>query len=216
MLIFVYGQMIGLVRTYTRVIRVPVVEGEVVLDQRGQDWDLVLSIVVEDLLGKFGLVDIVPVAAQLLVYEALLRGGELALSDVGIAGSESAIELDVVASHRVIGIIQNGVKVLSRTADLASRGHGQVVWVAEGTVVDRVLQTSDSLTTEDIVHRAVLHLKDNHIFNLALQVADRSRGVSPRLVSLGGSSGDCCREGQQTKKGSEIHIESVRLYSRPR
>lgn len=77
----------------------PVVEGQVVLHQGSEDWNLILSIVIDDLLGELGLVDIVTVAAQLLVDEALLVGNEFSRGNVLITRSKSAIKLDVVSGN---------------------------------------------------------------------------------------------------------------------
>lgn len=91
--------------TYARVIRVPVVECEVVLHQARQHWYLLLGVIVKDLHRELSLVDIVPVQTQLLVHETLLGRSQLSASDVGIVGDEGAVELDVVAGHSVIRII---------------------------------------------------------------------------------------------------------------
>jgi hypothetical protein len=81
------------------VVGVPVVEGQVVLYQGSEDWNLVLSIVIDDLLGELGLIDIVTVAAQLLVDEALLVGSEFSRGNVRITRRKSAIKLDVVSGN---------------------------------------------------------------------------------------------------------------------
>ena len=150
----------------------PVVEGEVVLDQRGEDWYLILGVVVQDLLGQFGLVDIISVTAQLFMHKPLLSGSELAAGNGRIAWGKGAIELNVVASNRVIGIVQDRIKVLSGAAHLARRGISQVVRVAEGPIVDRVVQTLDSLSTEQVVQGAIFQLKNYNIFDLVLEIGD--------------------------------------------
>lgn len=88
-------------------VGVPVVEGQIVLHQCGQDGNLILGTVVEDLLGECSLVHISAISAQLLVHEALLRGSELTTGNGRVVRSECPIELDVVASNRVIQVIQN-------------------------------------------------------------------------------------------------------------
>jgi hypothetical protein len=155
------------------VVRVPVVKCEVVLHQRSEDGDLVLRIVVNDLLSQLGLVDIVTVATQLLVDKALLGRSELAGGNGSVARSESAIELDVVSGDRVGGVIQNRVKVLGPAADMALGGISQVVGVAIRPVVDRVFKALEGLATEQVVKGAVLHLQDDHILDVVLEVLDR-------------------------------------------
>ena len=73
----------------------------------------------------------------------------------------------------MIGVIQNRVKVLSSTADLALRRVGQVVWIAVGAVVNRVLDTLQGLTTQEIIQGAILHLQNDHILDEGLKVIDR-------------------------------------------
>lgn len=149
------------------------VKCEVVLHQRSEDGDLVLRIVVNDLLSQLGLVDIVTVATQLLVDKALLRRSELAGGNGSVARSESPIELDVVSGDRVVGVIQNRVKVLGPAADMALGGVSQVVGVAIRPVVDRVFEALEGLATEQVVKGPVLHLQDDHILDVVLEVLDR-------------------------------------------
>lgn len=141
------------------------------------------------------------------MHETLLVGSELAAGDGRIARGKCPVELNVISSDRVIGVIQNRVEIFSGAAHLARRRIGQIVRVAEGAVVDGVFQSFDGLATEDIVQRAVLHLKDDNILDLVLEIGDGSRGMRPG-VALGGSRGDCGCEGQETKESTEIHFES--------
>jgi hypothetical protein len=188
-------------------VGMPVVEGQVILNQGGEDWNLILGVVVQNLLGQFCLVDIVAVTAQLLVHKALLRGSELAAGNGRVARNECAIKLNVIAGNRVIRIVQDRVKVLSRAAHVARGSIRQVVRIAERPIVDRVFQPLEGLSTEQVVKGAILHLQNHNILDLVLEIGDRSRGMRPG-VALRGSSGDCCREGQQTEKSAQIHIES--------
>lgn len=183
------------------------VEGEVVLHERCEDWDLVLGIVVNDLFSQLGLVDIVTVTAQLLVDEAPLGGSELARGNSIVTGSECAIKLDVVSGDRVVGVIQNRVEVLGPTADIAHGGVGQVVGVAVKSIVDRIVEALEGLATEQVVEGAVLHLQNDHILDVVLEVLDRGRGVGA-VAAMRRCSGGCSREGQQPEESAGIHGES--------
>lgn len=72
----------------------------------------------------------------------------------------------------VIRVIKNGVEIIGLAADLAERRIGDIYWVAERPIVDRVIKSADTLTSEKVVQRPVLHGNEDDIFNLLLQVFD--------------------------------------------
>lgn len=172
----------------------PVVKGKIVLHQSRQDRDLVFRVVVKHLLGKLGLIDIVTITAELLMHETLLGWSQLATSNIGIARVESAVEFDIVASDGVIRVVKNRIEVLRSTANLALGGIGQVIRVAERTIVDGVLKALQSLATEQVIEGTVLHFQNNNILDIALQVLDRTLGMSSRTTL--GHSRSCGRKGQ--------------------
>lgn len=150
----------------------PVVEGQVVLHQRSQNWDLLFGVVVHDLSSEDGLVDLGAILADLLMNKALVVGNQLALGDLSVVGVEGAIELDVVAIDGVVGVIGDGVEVLGGRAGNALTRIGEVVGVAVGARVDGIFKALELLTTEEVVKGAVLHHQDDHILDLGLEIVD--------------------------------------------
>lgn len=150
----------------------PVVEGQEVLHQRGQNWDLLFGVVVHDLGSEDGLVDLGAVLADLLANEALVMRNQLALGDLSVVWVERAIELNVVAVDGVVGVIGDGVEVLGGRTGNALAGVGEVVGVAVRAGVDGVLQALELLTTEEVVKGAVFHHQDDHILDLRLEIVD--------------------------------------------
>lgn len=184
------------------------VEDNKVLDELGEHRHLLLSVIVHDLHGQLGAVGIGAVQAQLFGDEPLLGGGQFALGDGRIVGSEGAIELDVVAIDRMVGIICDRVIVSGCTADGALGEIGDVVGVAEGAVIDRVLQALDGLTSQQVVHGAVFHDQNDNILDLGLEILDGGVGVSlmAGVCRDGRGSGS---KGQQTDQRTGMHGELV-------
>lgn len=148
------------------------VKGQVVLHQRGQDWNLLFGVVVHDLSRESGLVHLGAIVAHLLMDKALVVGNQLALGDQSVVRVEGAIELDVVAIDGVVRVIGDGIKVLGgRTGNTLTRV-GEVVGVAVGAGVDGVLEALELLTTQEVVKGAVLHHQDDHILDLRLEIPD--------------------------------------------
>jgi len=72
----------------------------------------------------------------------------------------------------VTRVVQDGIKVARSAACLSQRGVGDVDGVAEGTIVDGVVEALDLLSTEKIVNGAILHDEDDNILDLVLEVRD--------------------------------------------
>lgn len=85
-------------------------------------------------------------------------------------------------------------------------GIGQVVGIAIRTIVDRVLKALEGLAAEKVIKGAVLHLQDNHILDVVLEVLDRGGGVGTLVVRRGSRS--CSRNGQEAEESAGIHDES--------
>ena len=191
--------------SYPGDIRVPVVKGHIILHQLRQDGNLGLGVIVEDLRGQLGLVDIVTVAAQLLIHEPLLLGGELATRDGRVVRVKGTVELDVVTRNRMVRVVENGIVVLGSTAHGTLGGVGETVRIAVRAVVERILKALDCLTTEHIVQRAVLHFQDHHVLDLVLEVLDGGRGMGLGTSLRGRRHGG--RQGQQAEQSTGMHIE---------
>lgn len=82
----------------------PVVEGGELINQVDQRGDLVLGVVAHDfLIGHLGIKTLV--MHQLLLHKAVHGGLQGAVGDGIITGSIRAIQLHVVPSDRVIGVM---------------------------------------------------------------------------------------------------------------
>lgn len=144
----------------------PVVEGHKVLRQSREDRHLLLSVVVHDLLSQERRVCLTPVAANLLMNKPLhLRR----LAGVWVEASK---ELHVVAIHRMIRIINDRIVIARLTARLGALRVGDVQRVAEGTVVDWVVEAFDRLAAEDVVEGAVLHDQDDEVLDFGFEVGN--------------------------------------------
>lgn len=178
--------------TYARDIRMPVVKGNKVLDEGGQDGNLGLGIVVHDLGGQRGFVGFGTVETELFLDEALLRGNQSAIGDGGVVGGKGAVELEVVAVDCMVRIIENRVVIRSRGACLSLRCIREAVGVAVRAVVDGVLDPGRLLTSQEIVKGAVLHDEDDNILYSVFEV------------------GGCCRAGcnpeQQAQNTFGLHV----------
>lgn len=82
----------------------PVVESHEILHQAGQDWHLLLCVIIEDFLCQLRVLD-VAVNAILLMEEALLRRRQFAAGDSVIVRRERSIELDVIAMYGMIRVV---------------------------------------------------------------------------------------------------------------
>lgn len=191
-------------KTYSGDIRVPVVEGQVLLDERSQDRHLVLGVVVHDLLNEVGLLSLVFVETHLLVRKALVGGLELARGNGSVVRSILAIELDVVAVDGMVRVIDDRVEALGSSAGLALGGIGQVERVAKRAVLEGVFEALCGLTAEDVVKGAVLHDKDDHILNVRLEVVNGAACVR-LLAGRDGHGRD--GEGKKTEVGAEMHCQ---------
>lgn len=134
--------------TYTGNVRVPVVEDDKVLSQGGDDGDLVLGVVVDDLGLENLLLLLLAVQADLLSEEA----GHVGLQRTGLDGSvvrnKGAVKLQVVSGDGVVRVIDNRVNVQGLGASVAAVGLADVEWVAVGAGLDRVLEALKRLTAE--------------------------------------------------------------------
>lgn len=180
--------------TYTGDIRVPVVERHEVLRQRSQDRDLLLSIVVHDLLGQKRRVRLTPIATNLLLNKPLhLRR----LTRVRL---KAAKELEVVAIDRMIRVVDDRVIVGRLTARLAELRVRDVERVAEGTVVDGVVEALDGLAAEEVVEGAVLHDQDDEVLDFGFEVGDGFGVAGSWHAAHGGG-----REGQESEGCGGTH-----------
>jgi hypothetical protein len=105
----------------------------------------------------------------------------------------------------VIRVIKDGVVVLSSTANMTLGGIGQVVGIAIRAIVDRVLKAFEGLTTEKVIKGAVLHLQDDHILDVVLEVLDRGGGVGTLVRRRGSRSRS--RKGQEAEESAGMHDE---------
>lgn len=182
----------------------PVVKGGELVNQVDQSGDLVLGVVAQDLLGgQLGIKALV--VHQVLVHEAVHAGLQLAVGDGSVVGSVAAILLHVVTSDRVIRVVDNRVKVLVDAAPLGAAGVAHILGVAEGAVVDNVVQTLALDTAQHVVITAVLQQNPHDILNLVLQVGNRLLGA--RSVTkgglVGGSHGRSSSAAGQTEQGQQ-------------
>ena len=136
--------------TYARNIRVPVVEGQVVLNKLSQHRNLLLRVIVQNLLRQLSILSI-GIHATLFMHKSLLVGSQLARGNGVVIRQESAEEFNVVAVDIMVRIIEHGVIILRSAACLALGGVRQVEWVAEWAIVDGVIQALYRLASQDIV-----------------------------------------------------------------
>jgi hypothetical protein len=183
---------------------VPVVEGGELVHQVDQSGDLVLGVVTHDLfVSHLGIK--APVVHQLLLHKAVHGGLQGAAGDGIVAGSVRAVQLHVVTGDRVIRIMFDRVKVLVHAAPLGAAGIAHILGVAEGTIVDNVVQTLALDTTKDVVKTAVLQENPDDILNLVLQVGNGllgARGV-PKGGVAGGSHGRSSSAAGETEQGHQ-------------
>lgn len=195
--------------TYTRDTRVPVVEGGELVNQVDKSGDLVLGVVAHDLLiGHLGIKALV--VHQLLLHKAVHAGLQGAAGDGIVAGSVRAVQLHVVTGDRVIGVMFDRVKVLVHAAPLGAAGIAHILRVAEGAVVNHVVQTLALDTTQNVVETAVLQQNPHDILNLVLQVGNGllgARGVPKGGVAgrSHGRSGSAAGETEQGHQRSGLH-----------
>lgn len=129
----------------------PVVKGHKVLDQGSEHRHLLLGVVVHDLLGQGGLVDLGAVEAQLLMHKALLVGDQAARGNGIVVRGVVAVELNVVAVDGMIRVVGNGIKVVGSRAHLTSGGLGQIIGVAKGATLLGVVEAFDTLPAQEVV-----------------------------------------------------------------
>ena len=128
-------------RTYTRDGGVPVVEGNELIDEIKKSRDLALGVVSHHLIGS-PLSGDRRVLAHLAVDKALHVGLQGTIGNGLVIGGVSGVELEVVTSHRVIGVMANRVVVLVRVVPLTTASVIDKLGVPERTVVDHILQIS--------------------------------------------------------------------------
>lgn len=126
------------------------------------------------------------VADNLLLNKPLLGFLELAAGNISVIWRILPKELEIVTSDRMVGVVQNGVKVLETSAPLLALGITDILGNAVVTVVGRVVQATTLNTTEDVVERTVLEQNPNNVLNFALQVGNRLLGTG--LVAKGRGS----------------------------
>lgn len=156
-----------MVFTYTGDIRVPVVEGQEVLDEGGHDWNLLFSVVVHDLDGQLGDVrDLGAIVVDLLSDETVVVGEQGTVGNGSVVGAPVAVELHGITSHSVAGVIGDRVVVLRLRTVITLGRIGYIVGITVRTVVDGILNALVGLTTQEVVNRAVLHAEEHDILNL--------------------------------------------------
>lgn len=188
----------------------PVVKSHKVLNQGGKHRHLVLGVIVHDLLRQCGLVDLGAVETQLLLHETLLGCLQAAGGNSIVIGRERAVKLKVIAIHSMVRVVGDGIKVVGGGANQTGGGIGQVVRIAEWSIVYGIVDTSQRLSTKKVVERAVLHLQDDDILDTSLQVLDGA-------VDGGSRRGLChSREGQQAVECGVVHSEQEGGYSADR
>ena len=124
----------------------PVVEGQVVLNELGQDRHLLLGIIVKNLFRQGSILSIRIIAA-LFMHETLLGGSQLARGDRIVIRQESAVELNVVAIDIMVRIIEHRVIILRSAACFALGGIREIQRIAERAIVDGVIQALQCLTS---------------------------------------------------------------------
>lgn len=198
--------------TYTGDTRVPVVEGGELVHQVDHGGDLVLGVVAQDLLsGELG-GDVV--AVDLTLEEALDVGLEGAVGNGGVVRVPGAVQLEVVTGDGVVRIVGDRVKVLVLTAHLLALGVRDGDGVAEGAVVDNVVETLLMNTAEDVVETTVLHENPDNVLNLVLQVGNGllgARGVAEGGLAVAGddSANGAAGQTQEGKESVGLHFATA-------
>lgn len=188
----------------------PVVEGGVLVHQVHESGDLALGVVTHDLAvshrGREARVTV-----ELALQETLVGGGQRAVGNGRIVRGESAVELEVVASHRVVRVVQDRVKVLGVGGPLLAAGVVDLLGVGVGAVVGRVVEATSLDTTQDVVEAAVLQQDPDNVLNLVLQVGNGLLGT--RCVAEGGAGRAAANSSAQSATGeTEQGEESVGLH----
>ena len=98
--------------TYSRHVRMPIVESRKFMHQVNQSRNLLLGIVTKDLLGQGLVVRLRMVLLNLEIHEALHAGVERRVGDCNIIRMPSAVEFVVVAGDTVVRILKYRVEVL--------------------------------------------------------------------------------------------------------
>ena len=197
--------------TYTGDIRVPVVEGQEVLDEGGHDRNLLLSVVVHNLKGQLRGVGLSAIVVDLFGDETVIVGTQSAFSNSSVVGSPLAVELHSVTSHSVAGVVGNRVIVLCLRAVKALGRIAHVVRVAERTIVDGVLDTLVGLTAQKVVDGAVFHAEKDNILDLLFQVGNGGLRTWPWAMAEWGAGEGCGNSGQSqhAKESTLMHFEQL-------
>lgn len=178
------------------------VEGDEVVHQLRHDRHLLLRVVVENLLGRSSIGGR-RIVAQLFMQEPLLRWGQFALCDGLVVRQECAIKLNIIARNGMVRVIEHGVIAPRCAALLAFRRIRQVDGVAEGTVVNGIIQTLYRLTSQDVVDGAILHLQNDHILDLGFEVLDGRRRMG--CPGYAGKRRGCRRKGKDAHQRTWMH-----------
>lgn len=182
----------------------PVVEGGELVDQVHEGGDLALSVVTHDLAGG-GLGRDARPGAHLALDETLHAGGQRAICDGLVVGGEASVELEVVASDRVVRVVLDRVEVLGHGSPLLAGRVTDILGVEKGAVVDGVVETGLLDTTQDVVESAVLQQDPNDVLDLVLQVGNGLLGARGVAKGLRGAAGNSSAEGAagETEEGKE-------------
>lgn len=178
----------------------PVIERDKVLSQSGENWDLLLRVVIHDLLSQEGSIRLCcAIASELLMNKALHCRLPRSVRDLAVWRSEIPVKFDVVAVNSVIRVIDDLVVVRRLTAGGTSGSIGEIVWVTEWARVDGVVETLGGLAAEEVVHGAVLHDQHDEVLDLALHVLHRARRPTRSRI-------DCSHKGEQTGQEAGLHV----------
>lgn len=186
----------------------PVVEGGELVNQVDESGDLILGVVAHNLLSSELGGDLV--AISLALNEAIKAGLQAAVGNGSVVGAVLTVELEVDTSDGVVGVVNDRVKVLVLTAQLLAIGLIDGHRVAEGSVVDNVVETLLVDTTQDVVETTVLQQNPDNILNLVLQVGNGllgARGVAKGSLVVAGNNraNGAAGETQEGKESVGLH-----------
>ena len=168
--------------TYSRHTREPTVESRELIHKVYERRNLLLGVVSHHLpcrllWGQLGVV------VELGVEEARLVGDDLSTGNRAIVWGVSPVELQVIASHGVVRIVEHGIIVLGLSTVLSGGWVARILVVAERSVVDRVIESLAAHTSQDVIEgsgpyvSACLHIPLTGIKGFVCSTYDYRKGA---------------------------------------